>query len=189
MAESVGRGGRSPPDGATVEGLARMIEDARPLAPRAEPEKGACEPISRCLADIEAKPVRRLWKDRIALGKLSIVVGQPGRGKSQIMAAFAARVTTGGLWPDGARCPAGSVILISGEDDAADTIKPRAIAAGADFARIDVLDMVREPDGQLVPLKSTRAHSCPSGKQGTSWKKGHHHPAISCLGASIRARR
>lgn len=104
--------------------------------------------VARTLADIEPEPIRWLWPQRIALGKLSLLAGQPGRGKSQLSLAIASTVSRGGNWPDGSRAGVGSVILVNCEDDAADTIRPRAEVAGAHLARIHTLDAVREGDGK-----------------------------------------
>jgi hypothetical protein len=99
--------------------------------------------LTRCLSDIEAKPVRWLWPGRIARGKLTILAGNPSLGKSQITASIAAIVTTGGCWPvDLRRCTAGDVLFLSAEDDPADTLRPRLEAAGADLRRVHVIDGV-----------------------------------------------
>ena len=107
--------------------------------------------ISRRLSDIESKPVRWLWPGRIARGKVSMIAGHPGLGKSQVTAALAAVVTTGGRWPvDRLPCQRGSVVLLNAEDDAADTIRPRLEAAGADLTRCEMFDAVVDgygPDG------------------------------------------
>ena len=79
--------------------------------------------------------------------------GHPGLGKSQAMISMAAIVTTGGTWPvDRAPCERGSVIILSAEDDAEDTIRPRLEAAGADLDRVYILEAIREPnkDGTLT---------------------------------------
>ncbi len=90
---------------------------------------------------ITMQPIEWLWPERIACGKISIIAGNPGLGKSQITTALAAVVTTGGRWPDGSECTKqGSVIFLSAEDDPADTIKPRLIAAGADVKRCSLLN-------------------------------------------------
>jgi putative DNA primase/helicase len=105
--------------------------------------------VFRRLSDIQPEPVRFLWPDRIAMGKLSLVVGDPGLGKSLLTLDLAARVTTGRAWPDGApNGSTGTVILLNAEDDAADTIRPRLDAAGADVSRVHVLDAVRIRDGE-----------------------------------------
>src|SRR5215831_1137619 len=101
--------------------------------------------IVRRLSEVEAKPIRWLWPGRIARGKVSMIAGHPGLGKSQITAALAAVVTTGGTWPvDRTQCERGSVILLNAEDDAADTIRPRLEAAGADISRIEIIEAVVE---------------------------------------------
>jgi hypothetical protein len=94
-------------------------------------------------SDIQAMPIRWLWHGRIARGKVSMLAGNPGLGKSQITAALAATVSMGGTWPvDRSRCEAGNAIILSAEDDPADTIRPRLEAAGADLSRVFILDAV-----------------------------------------------
>lgn len=111
--------------------------------------------MSRRLSDIEAKPIRWLWPGRIARGKVSMIAGHPGLGKSQLTAAIASVVTNGGRWPvDGTPCERGSVIFLNAEDDAADTIRPRLEATGADLTRCEMLDAVVDgygPDGKPLP--------------------------------------
>jgi len=97
--------------------------------------------IRRCIAEVNAEPVDWLWPNRIAT-KVNVLAGHPGLGKSQISIAIAATVSIGGTWPDDTECRQGSVIFISSEDDAGDTIKPRLEAAGADTRRIHVIDAV-----------------------------------------------
>ncbi len=87
-------------------------------------------------ADLKPQPVRWLWRDWLALGKLHILAGAPGQGKTTIALAFAATVTSGGRWPDGSRCEPGNVLVWSGEDDPADTLLPRLLAAGGDRGRV-----------------------------------------------------
>lgn len=99
---------------------------------------------TRCLADVQVEPIDWLWKRRFARGKLNILAGQPGLGKSQMAAMMAAKVTRGGNWPDGMPCPIGNVIFICCEDDAADTIVPRLDAAGADREKVHIVDWIVE---------------------------------------------
>lgn len=87
-------------------------------------------------ADLKPEPVRWLWHSWLALGKLHILAGAPGQGKTTIALAFAATVTSGGRWPDGSLCAPGNVLVWSGEDDPADTLLPRLLAAGADKSRV-----------------------------------------------------
>jgi AAA domain len=91
-------------------------------------------------SDIVAQPVRWLWPGRIARGKVTMLAGDPGVGKSQLALAIAAIVTTAGEFPvDGARADGGSVIIFSAEDAADDTIRPRPEAVGADLERCHIL--------------------------------------------------
>ncbi|HST04132.1 MAG TPA: AAA family ATPase [Chloroflexia bacterium] len=100
-----------------------------------------------CLADVVPEQVRWLWPGRIPLGKLTILDGDPGLGKSVMTTDLAARVSNGWAMPDGTlgdlQEPAG-VILLSLEDGLADTIRPRLDAAGADVRRIAAREKVVE---------------------------------------------
>lgn len=108
---------------------------------------GEGEILYRCMDDIEEKPIRWLWRGRMARGKITMVAGNPDLGKSQVLASMAAITTTGGLWPvDRSKCEQGSVIILNAEDKAEDTIRPRLRAADADLKRIFILDAIREPD-------------------------------------------
>jgi energy-coupling factor transporter ATP-binding protein EcfA2 len=93
-----------------------------------------------------------LWPGRIARGKTTLLAGNPGLGKSQITASLAAVITTGGRWPADNTCAdRGDAAFMTAEDDAADTLVPRLIAAGADLARCHVLDDVRGHDRDGLP--------------------------------------
>ncbi len=107
-------------------------------------EPPATGAVLRRLSDIPAEKLSWLWPGRIPLGKLTLLAGDPGLGKSFVTLDIAARVTMGTAWPDGTvNGQPGSVILLSAEDDAADTIRPRLEAAGADITKIHVLQAVR----------------------------------------------
>lgn len=92
---------------------------------------------------IKVEAVDWLWPCWLAAGKLHILAGRPGTGKTTIAIALAAAVTCGGTWPDGTQASRGSVVLWSGEDDAADTLAPRLRAAGADMTRVHIVRGVR----------------------------------------------
>jgi hypothetical protein len=97
------------------------------------------------VADVDREQVTWLWPGRIPRGKLVVLDGDPGVGKSTL--TIAAKVSTGSPFPDGARPERGDVILLSAEDDIADTIRPRLEAAGADLNRCWVLPDVH-PEGE-----------------------------------------
>jgi putative DNA primase/helicase len=104
----------------------------------------AITPILVSLADVQSRPVEWLWPGRIALGKVTLIAGDPGLGKSFATLDMAARVSCGAPWPDapGINTMAGGVVLLSAEDDTEDTIRPRLDAAGADVRRIFALQAV-----------------------------------------------
>ena len=105
-------------------------------------------PILTCMADVEPRKVSWLWPGRIPLGRITLLVGRPGEGKSFLTVEMAAHVTTGTLWPDDAVCPQGSVIFIAAEDDPGDTIRPRLDAHRADVRHVHLLSAVRGNDGK-----------------------------------------
>ncbi|MBK9129160.1 MAG: AAA family ATPase [Phycisphaerales bacterium] len=105
-------------------------------------------PVLVTLADVAPEPIRWLWPGRIALGKLTLVAGDPGLGKSLLSLDVAARVSTGSGWPDvHEAAPPGGVVLLSAEDDAADTIRPRLDAAAADVSRVTMLQAIHPGGG------------------------------------------
>lgn len=100
--------------------------------------------VLESFADIEAKPLVWMWKDRIPKSKLTIFSGNPDVGKSTVLCDIIARYTTGRDYPDGApnTIGAGEVLMMIAEDDAGDTVKPRLMAAGADLSRVRRLKAV-----------------------------------------------
>lgn len=109
-------------------------------------------PVMVRLSDVQPETVRWLWPGRIAMGKLTLLCGDPGLGKSFVTLDLAARVSSGAPWPDLPLLPnsTGGVVLLSAEDDLADTIRPRLDAAEADVSRIAAIQGVRRvlPTGQ-----------------------------------------
>jgi hypothetical protein len=128
--------------GSEAEPPPNASEHTRPAgAPAASEPAGAL--ITRRLADIEPIPVKWLWRKRIPRGKLTIFAGLPGLGKSQTTASIAATVTNGGQWAvDRTPCECASVIFLTAEDDAEDTLRPRLEAAGADLTRVHLIEGV-----------------------------------------------
>jgi hypothetical protein len=95
---------------------------------------------ARPLSQINSKSIRWLWEPYLPRGKLAVFDGDPGVGKSFVTVDLAARLSRGGPLPDGKPLDRPhTTILLSAEDDAADTIRPRAEAAGADLDRIIAL--------------------------------------------------
>ena len=107
--------------------------------------------VLTCGTELTPEPVQWLWQNWLALGKFHLLAGAPGQGKTTIAMSLAATVTIGGRWPDGTRGAAGNVLIWSGEDDPADTLLPRLLAAGADRARCFFISGARI-DGEVQPF-------------------------------------
>ena len=86
--------------------------------------------------DIQPEPICWLWKGYLAQGKLHILAGPAGTGKTTLAIAMAAIVSTGARWPDGTSTAGGAVLVWSGEDGLADSLLPRLIANGGDRRRV-----------------------------------------------------
>jgi hypothetical protein len=100
-------------------------------------------------SDVEIEDYDWIWPGRFALKKIGLIVGLPEEGKGLAVSDIVARITRGSAWPCGeGQAPLGNVIMLSAEDDIADTIVPRLIAAGADLARVTILKMMHEADSK-----------------------------------------
>ena len=92
------------------------------------------------LANVERKEIEWLWHQKIPRAKLSLIVGDPGTGKSWFTMFLAACVTTGAPLPHSAhRTEQGRVVILSAEDDVEDTIVPRLEDCGGDKAFAHVI--------------------------------------------------
>lgn len=111
------------------------------------------------MADVEPREIKWLWPGRVPMGRITLLVGRPGEGKSFVTCDMASRISTGTPWPDGSDCPTGSVVFISAEDDPADTIRPRLDAHSADVRKVHLLSAVRRTgeDGQPYEVLFTLA--------------------------------
>ena len=94
------------------------------------------KPVVLNLADVRPEKVRWLWGERVPLGKVTIFAGDPGLGKSFVGLWLVAEVTRQGF----------DAIILSAEDDPADTLRPRLDALGADVSRVHILKAVQMTD-------------------------------------------
>ena len=92
------------------------------------------------MSDVELTPVDWLWKPYLPFGKLSVLQGNPGEGKTYFAMHLAAACTNGKLLPNMERMEPFNVIYQTAEDGLGDTVKPRLIEAGADLDRVLVID-------------------------------------------------
>lgn len=100
------------------------------------------------LEDVETQELEWTWPNRFPRGKLCLVVGEQGLGKSFLTLDMAKHISLGLSWPD---CkdidnPVGNVIVLAAEDGIADTVVPRLKWSGADLTKIKAIEGVREVD-------------------------------------------
>jgi len=130
--EASSRARSGQPAAEIVEDLGRAVEGAR--AALAVPESSCIS-----LASIAPERVTWLWTGRLAVGKVAVLDGLPGAGKSTVTCDLAARVSRGQRFPgDQHARPAGGVIFVAAEDGVGDTVVPRLLAAGADLGQCHV---------------------------------------------------
>jgi putative DNA primase/helicase len=120
-------------------------------APMFEPDLiDASRPVIISLADVKPLPINWLWPNRIPLGMLTLLVGDPGTYKSFLTLYMAAKVSKGGAWPDSgtteSNAPQGSVVILNAEDDLARVVRPRLDALEADVTKIIALEGVKVKD-------------------------------------------
>ena len=141
-----------------IKNLARLFENLRPI-PQAWIDKWK-ENLDEATKDdmlitdrldkVTPTKVDCLWKDRIPLGKLTIVQGNPGEGKTWMVLDVIRHVTRGTPFSDGAPCISAEVLFATAEDGIADTIRPRLDLLRADVSKVYYLDMVRDRMGEVT---------------------------------------
>lgn len=124
-------------------------------------------------SEIEPVPISWLWRHWIAVGKLLILAGAPGAGKTTLALSFAATLSSAGRWPDGSQCEAADVLIWSGEDDHADTLVPRLMAMGADMTRVYFISGCCRIGGEVVPFARARYGSL--GRSGRAYRQRETH--------------
>lgn len=136
--------------------MADTLSSARRATTGASSKPSSASPIAQSeaivhrLSDVQPETLEWLWPDRIPLGKLVLLAGDPGLGKSFVTCDLAARVSSGRAWPDGSTWeqPVGSVVMFNCEDGLADTIRPRLDRAGADVSKIVAIEGVKVLDSE-----------------------------------------
>jgi putative DNA primase/helicase len=97
-------------------------------------------PLGRLASAIKPKKTDWVWEGRIAKGRVTVIAGDPGIGKSQIAVMLAAKVSRGGNWPCGeGSAPEGDVVMLIGEDDLDTRIRPLLMAANANLNRVRLI--------------------------------------------------
>jgi putative DNA primase/helicase len=126
---------------------------------RAPAEDGATaeqkRPVRAELITLENLQMERVdwdWEGWIASGKIHLIAGVPEAGKTTGGLSLCAIKSSGGRWPDGTTAEPGNVLIWSGEDGAAETLKPRLMAMGADPKRIWIVKGARDETGKSRPF-------------------------------------
>jgi putative DNA primase/helicase len=111
-------------------------------------------------SQVRTKKITWIWAGHLAAGQQTCIAGVQGDGKSQLVYAIAAAVTTGGKWPGSdEKAPLGNVIVLNAEDTLTDVLVPRLVAAGCDLKRITIIQAVRGKDGdRKFNLQADLAH-------------------------------
>ena len=133
--------------GTTAEAIMSLARDSVDASPQEEPPLVTLTRAS----DVRCQPIQWLWAGWLAKGKLHILAGAPGTGKTTIALALAAAVSSGRAWPSGGHPVPGNVLIWSGEDDVADTLAPRLKAAKANLDRVYFVGDTLE-DGEKRPF-------------------------------------
>jgi hypothetical protein len=131
------------------------IKDYRPVAGGTDDD---------LLALITPRQHLWVWEYRVPLGKVTLFAGDSDLGKSTVLTDIGARTSSGTDWPDGTRARQGAVLIASAEDDFADTVIPRLMAAGADLNfcyRIgrdaaNITELVRDIEKKILALQGKK---------------------------------
>lgn len=124
---------------------------SKPVNGKAHLSSQAPSVILTSSLDYIPEPIDWLWKDWLAKGKLHLLAGAPGTGKTTIGIDLAAAITSGGSWPDGSAVEPGEVLIWSGEDGINDTLLPRFMAAGGNRDRLHFVGG-RSDHGEVRPF-------------------------------------
>jgi hypothetical protein len=157
--------GRPAPNGSAP--VVQLRDPGEP--PPAAASNGQARPQVIRLADVEPERVEWLWPGYLPLGKVVVIDGDPGVGKSTVCLDVAARVSTGSPMPDGSPAARGAVLVLSAEDGLADTIRPRLDAAQADAGQVITITQIGAgQDARPVSIPGDLPASRPSSRSTRS---------------------
>lgn len=137
--------------GGSADELKQLIRSTEEWDPAFAP---AVEPLPKAglvfvtMSDVESRPVDWLWHGWLPRGKVTILGGHPGDGKSTMTAWLAATLSHGGHWPDGSPAPSARTLFLLAEDSLEDTLRPRLDQHGADVSRIIALSTAIDDKGR-----------------------------------------
>lgn len=135
----------------------KSMTNVPPLEAYTDVPRRAASVTLVCASEVKERPIHWLWPGWLARGKLTILAGSAGTGKTTLALGIASTVTTAGRWPDGVACTGrGNVLVWSSEDDPADTLKPRLMACGAEVSRVFFVQAVTDEYGNAMPFDPAR---------------------------------
>lgn len=134
--------------GRTLWELRGLFESGHAHGLQPPSDRPAPGPVVVRLDAVSIEEVEWLWHGRVPRGKVTLIVGDPGLGKSFLTLDIVARVSRGLAWPDGGSAPLGDSVILSAEDGLADTIAPRLMVAEADRSRVHALTAVHDERGE-----------------------------------------
>lgn len=111
---------------------------------RFDPKHQRSKAILQCGKEGSVEPIEWIWRYWLAKGKFHILAGAPGSGKTTLALSFGATISAARQWPDGTKPEEGNVLIWSGEDDIADTLKPRLMQMNTDLGRIYFVTTARQ---------------------------------------------
>ncbi len=166
--------------------LRDVVEGGREGASLPDAEPGRRRARLVCVADVEPEEIEWLWHSRLARGKITLLAGDPGSGKTFLALAVAAALSKGdALIGDQAGRDPTSIVYLTREDGVADTLRPRLDAMGADLTRVHVL--VGASDNESVNLADLSVVEDAIERSGASLIVVD--PVQSWLGAGVDAHR
>ena len=129
-----------------------LVESAEIWMPESLAKTPGRTPILVRMADVEPEAVDWLWEPYIPIGKLTLLEGDPGLGKTWLSLVLAAAVSRGSPLPGSAARSPANVLIMTAEDGLGDTLRPRLDLAEADLDRVNVLDGIRGEDGKRTEV-------------------------------------
>ncbi len=172
--------------GGTADGVRALIAAACPLA--VPDPAGSRQPVLVCVADVQPETIHWLWQPFIPSGKLTILEGDPGLGKSFVALAVITAMTRGARLPgvvDRHALKPERAVYLTAEDGIADTIRPRLDAMGAAVELVDVLEGRRGDKGEVVPITLQDIDVLEAALQRTEAKLVVIDPVQGFLGADV----
>ena len=152
--DAISRASREPRIGfGTLKMMAHDAQQTSSLKNVPQPNKSLF--TVRSMDQVSIKPIRWLWPGMLAKGKVHLIAGAGGRGKTSLLLAVAAKLTRGDAFPGGTPSQPAPVLYITSEDGgsgAQDTLKPRFIAAGGYENLLSYVTSLLTPTGEHLSI-------------------------------------